>query len=117
MQCEWIIQANAGEIIQLEFAAFKLEDSTSCSYDNVKVFDGNSISTTALINKYCGSVPAGFMVQSTGTTMRVRFESDSGVEEDGFKLLYRSIDPASITTPVPTTTGEHRNRLVLQITC
>ncbi|XP_064629748.1 deleted in malignant brain tumors 1 protein-like [Lineus longissimus] len=100
--CEWIISAAAGEIVQLEFAAFDLEDSTTCSYDSVKLYD--STSSSSLINKFCGTLPAGYLVYSTGSTMRVTFTSDTGVEGDGFKIRYSSVDPASLTTPAPTTT-------------
>ena len=65
---------------------FDLEDSSSCSNNSVKVYDGSSASAP-LKGTYCGtSIPAEIM--SSGNTMFVTFTSDGSVTKYGFSSLY-----------------------------
>ncbi|XP_006825091.1 suppressor of tumorigenicity 14 protein homolog [Saccoglossus kowalevskii] len=88
--CEWVIQANTGEIVELTFTAMDIEDATGCGYDYVILFDGDATSTSEII-KYCGySLPSSSFA-STGTTMYIKFLTDHVIEYTGFQATYTAV--------------------------
>nr|KAG5692366.1 hypothetical protein BaRGS_007979 [Batillaria attramentaria] len=54
--CTWSITVNQTNIIALKFTAFQIEAHSSCMYDYVDVYDGNSLSSRR-IGRYCGMTP------------------------------------------------------------
>lgn len=46
------------------------------------------------IQRFCGTVPAGTQVRSSGNTMTVIFRTDASVANGGFSASYSSDEPA-----------------------
>ncbi|XP_069755899.1 scavenger receptor cysteine-rich domain-containing protein DMBT1-like [Narcine bancroftii] len=86
--CIWYIRVNGSKIIDLRFIAFDLEESSSCSYDYVAIYDGPSTSSS-LMAKLCHDSNETFT--STSNSMTIYFRSDSSVTRRGFVANYRSI--------------------------
>ena len=90
---EYVLIAPAGEIIQLSFTEFKLENHTNCFYDWVLITDGDG---TELLPKTCGTeIPAD--VSSVTNVMAMSFHSDSSVTDKGFlAVLSASVTVVSL---------------------
>jgi transposase-like protein len=81
-ECVWQIRAEENHQISLRFDTFDLEPHDSCAYDYVEIRDGETM-TSELIGRYCGNrVPS--QVLSSGSSMLVKFVSDSDVNKSGF---------------------------------
>ncbi|EFN89302.1 Cubilin, partial [Harpegnathos saltator] len=88
MQCEWKIQLPPGERIRAMWLRFDLEESLSCHFDYVEVYDGPHTSSE-LIGRYCGSeLPSA--IKSTTNTLVVVFSSDWSFESEGFAISYET---------------------------
>ncbi|KAI4498132.1 hypothetical protein M0802_006618 [Mischocyttarus mexicanus] len=86
MNCEWKIQLPPGEKIKIAWHKFDLEESTSCHYDAVEIYDGDS-TNSPLIGRYCGtSMPP--TIKSTSNIVVIVFMSDWSYESEGFSLSY-----------------------------
>ena len=57
-----------------------------CSYDSVKVYNGET-----LLNTFCGNDVPGDLT-SSGNTLLVTFRSDISKNGPGFKVEYRAKD-------------------------
>ena len=69
--------------VRYEFSSsFRLESSSSCSYDYVALYDGSSLSSTR-IGKYCGTSPPP-SGSSTGRYFTIYFRSDGSRRYSGF---------------------------------
>jgi predicted small metal-binding protein len=87
--CQWTIRAaSSSEVVVLEVLTFELENSMSCIYDYVAVYDGYSPSFP-LLKKLCGTT-SSLRITSTGSYLTVVFHSDQSVESMGFKFQYTS---------------------------
>ncbi|KAG7199007.1 hypothetical protein KM043_013159 [Ampulex compressa] len=87
LNCEWKIQLPVGEKIKISWTKFDLEDSSSCQFDYVEVFDGPN-ADSQLLGRYCGSeMPP--MIKSTSNTIVVVFRTDWSSEMEGFSLSYQ----------------------------
>ena len=76
-------------MINHRFEEFDVEASSNgnCQYDYLAVYDGMSISTSALIGRFCGSaLPAN--VRSVNNSVTVVFKTDASVTKGGFRALY-----------------------------
>ncbi|KAG7279658.1 hypothetical protein CRUP_025761 [Coryphaenoides rupestris] len=77
--CSWQIIVEPGRRVTLTINDLRLEGSgTSCYYDYVEVRNGLAADAPRL-NRYCGTVPAGTQVRSSGRTMTVVFRTDASV--------------------------------------
>lgn len=86
--CKWMIQAPPNSVVQLTFLNFKLEQSHSCSYDYVAIYDVNDKSENeGLIGTFCGSKMPPTLL-SASNMMRVVFKTDSSHTSDGFLATY-----------------------------
>lgn len=89
MDCVWTIEMPVNRAINLTFNSFDVEDSYSCSYDYVQVYDGDSVHFP-LVGTFCGtSIPSFFL--SSGNLLTVRFISDGSVQKAGFNATYRAM--------------------------
>ena len=71
------------QLVHLHFTAFDVEPGPGdCSYDSVKVYDGDT-----LVNTFCGSNIPGDLT-APGNTLRVTFTSDISVAGGGFRVEY-----------------------------
>lgn len=98
---QWMIRVPDGEKIRLTFTAFDLVPE-SCG-DFVDIYDGTS-DGAAQLGRFCGNkVPAP--VLSSGSSMVVRFKSDSSGSAKGFSATYTLASAPPVTTTPPTTTA------------
>ncbi|XP_061094184.1 cubilin [Conger conger] len=85
-ECYWHIRVSAGSRILLQFGEFHLEASSSCSYDYLAVYDGNSTSAPVLA-KLCGDVIPP-VINSTREQMYIKLRTDNSVGAGGFLASY-----------------------------
>lgn len=71
----------------LQFAAFDVQYSSTCSYDYMRIYDGPSRSSPVLLDRTCGTGQVPLMVASTNQ-MLVEFISDGATAGIGFKANY-----------------------------
>ncbi|XP_013387554.1 serine protease hepsin [Lingula anatina] len=95
--CEWIFNAGPDGWLYLGFATFDIEDHSSCNYDYVKVFDGDTE-----LGKFCGNTRPADFIRNTAS-LRVEFRTDSSIAKGGFRAGF-VMGPAPTTTPAPATT-------------
>ncbi|KAJ8276925.1 hypothetical protein GJAV_G00069430 [Gymnothorax javanicus] len=84
--CSWTIQATMGNTINYTFLAFNLEQSSSCQYDYVKLYDGRD-AQGSLIGSFCGNTPPPPGTTS-GTWLHIVFRSDFSYSLSGFQMLW-----------------------------
>ncbi|XP_030624670.1 LOW QUALITY PROTEIN: cubilin [Chanos chanos] len=91
--CRWHITVPQGRRVTLTINDMRLEDHGNCFYDYVEVLNGFS-ATAPRLERFCGTVPAGHQVKSSGNTMTVIFRTDSSVSNGGFTADYSSDEEA-----------------------
>uniref|UniRef100_A0A3Q3W0B5 Cubilin n=1 Tax=Mola mola TaxID=94237 RepID=A0A3Q3W0B5_MOLML len=87
-ECYWNIRTSQGSQLLLSFSNFHLESSSSCSYDYLAVYDGNSTGSPELA-RLCGSQPPT-TINSTGNQLYVKLRTDISVSAGGFLASYTS---------------------------
>ncbi|XP_058060742.1 tolloid-like protein 1 [Anopheles bellator] len=88
--CEWTIEAESGQNVQLKFLSFELEEEKLCSYDYVEVYGGLDDESGPLHGKYCGNANPPEII-SMHEALMVRFRSDDTVGFKGFSAAYVAI--------------------------
>ncbi|KAG6445800.1 hypothetical protein O3G_MSEX004120 [Manduca sexta] len=84
--CIWRLSVPQDYQVALRFHSFEVENHDTCSYDKVKVRDGDSMDSP-LIGMFCGhKIPPD--IRSTSNTLLVIFESDSTVQKAGFSATF-----------------------------
>ncbi|XP_063226608.1 cubilin [Bacillus rossius redtenbacheri] len=86
--CEWYIEIDKNHVIMLTFIDFSMETHMNCSYDYVKVFDGNTTDSPLLLTHCGNTVPTPPTVKSTGNRMLLRMKSDESGTAKGFIANY-----------------------------
>ncbi|XP_029911259.1 suppressor of tumorigenicity 14 protein homolog [Myripristis murdjan] len=90
--CVWDIQVPEGNFVKVQFTKFSLSEpgqySNRCPKDYVEV-NGQRL---------CGGQPDSTVRSSRGTTMRVKFHSDSSYVDQGFTAEFEAFVP---TNPCP----------------
>ncbi|KAI0218613.1 Ovochymase-2 [Lamellibrachia satsuma] len=89
MKCGWKVQVDSSKVVKLEFLGLSVEESSTCAFDKVTVYDGVDDSATRL-GRYCGTTLPGEIISNTNSLF-VSFESDSSVTNDGFSIKYAAI--------------------------
>ncbi|XP_022310504.2 tolloid-like protein 2 [Crassostrea virginica] len=107
--CRWTIN-NALGTIDIDVILSDIEDGDPnvCDYDNYEIYDGEYMCEHNTIRKVCQvfeKVPA-YNYTSNGTSVVVKFFSDSSVNRRGFLLRYRAIIAPTTTTTTSSTTTE-----------
>ncbi|XP_014459376.2 discoidin, CUB and LCCL domain-containing protein 2 [Alligator mississippiensis] len=96
--CEWEIRVKPGERVQLKFGDFDIEDSNSCHFNYLRVYNGIG-STRTEIGKYCG---LGFqmdgLIESKNNEVTVQFMSGGHVSGRGFLASYSTTDKSDLIT-------------------
>ncbi|KAJ8031793.1 Deleted in malignant brain tumors 1 protein [Holothuria leucospilota] len=86
--CVYVIKAEEGEFIRLNFAMFSIEYQDNCQFDYVEVYDNT---TGGFMGRYCGSdIPPALI--SAGHIMTVVFHSDDSVIDNGFTVYYEVLE-------------------------
>ncbi|XP_054159895.1 LOW QUALITY PROTEIN: cubilin-like [Oppia nitens] len=87
-ECVWLIRVSQGSTITLTFADIDIEAHTTCRYDYLEVFDGNTDRSPSL-GKYCNSRMNSHLVQSKSNVMYIKFKTDTSETGRGFRLNYQ----------------------------
>ncbi|XP_077300380.1 cubilin homolog [Arctopsyche grandis] len=86
MMCEYSIRLPKDTTMKVTFLSFDLEDSTSCRFDYVAIYDGSSEQDN-LIGRYCGGkLPTSFI--SSSNNLLIIFRSDWSHTKKGFHIRY-----------------------------
>jgi hypothetical protein len=88
------ISSSSTTKIQLQFNSFATEQG----YDSLFIYNGSS-TAAPLMGAYTGTTSPG-TVTSTGTVITVRFKSDVGITNSGFKVIYNCINITDIHSPL-----------------
>ena len=83
------LHSPASQIVKLEFSDFNIEQSSTCVYDSVTIYDGENKNSPKL-GTYCGGQPEP--IDSTGKYLLVEFTSDSSVRKRGFSATYTAVN-------------------------
>lgn len=82
LDCLWTIVAPINHTINLIWNSFDIEETDSCMFDYVEVFDGIATNRS---QKYCGTqIPP--VMTTVGNVAKIRFSTDSSVSSAGFSL-------------------------------
>ncbi|XP_043273312.1 cubilin-like [Venturia canescens] len=84
--CEWLIEVDKNHVVNFTFTDFDIEDTTNCTDDYVKVFDGPTREDTEL-GTFCKNVLPEPII-STGNSILVVMRSDSLLTAKGFKANF-----------------------------
>ncbi|CAB1338921.1 unnamed protein product [Coregonus sp. 'balchen'] len=91
--CEWRVQVERGENVELRFSMLSLEPDLNCHYDYVELRDGDSLSSP-VIGRFCGNeLPPP--IRTSGTRLHVLFVSDGYNNFDGFFATFQEISACS----------------------
>jgi len=74
--------------VSVSFVSFDVEagsSGTNCNYDYVRVYNGPS-TASPLLGTYCNNNLPPATINSTGSSITIRFHSDGGLEEAGFEM-------------------------------
>lgn len=79
-----------GNKLKVDFQEFDVESSTSCGFDNLKIYNGPS-TTSTLVGTYCGTtLPTSFKSTSANGELTFQFKSDEGITKAGWKAKISS---------------------------
>ncbi|XP_035316663.1 discoidin, CUB and LCCL domain-containing protein 2 isoform X2 [Cricetulus griseus] len=96
--CEWEIRVKMGERIRIKFGDFDIEDSDSCHFNYLKIYNGIGVSRTE-IGKYCGlGLQMNQSIESKGSEITVLFMSGIHASGRGFLASYSVIDKRDLIT-------------------
>ena len=84
--CEWNIEAPYGKRIGLRFLSFR----TEASYDYLKIYDGRSTKSSLILRHSGVATPSN--TYSSGNRLHLAWESDTRIQESGFKIEVRAHD-------------------------
>ena len=76
--------STSGAMIQYNFTTFAIEYHSSCNYDYLNIYDGETTSSP-LIGQYCGTnSPGSYTATNTAGAITFRFHSDISVTDIGW---------------------------------
>ena len=75
--------------LTLKFVSFDIQKASGCSQDSLKIYDGESESSSLINQAYCGSALPPEIV-STNNALFLVFESNDEGKNNGFQLTYFS---------------------------
>ena len=94
--CSWLIEAPVGHYIYLSIYEFNLEGGSSCPFDFLDIYDGNS-SSSPLIIRACG-YRSPWSLYSSSRFFYLRFRTDSSVIDSGFAAFCRATSQSKANT-------------------
>ena len=89
---EWTLQSENGGNIQLTFVSFDVEYHSSCAYDYIEVMYGD------YSERFCGGENGDYLpgpFTSCGSSMVIKFHSDSSATRTGFRADWEKISTAT----------------------
>ncbi|WP_411026436.1 CUB domain-containing protein, partial [Salmonella sp. s54395] len=103
VSCSTLVVAADGQVVDLSFTAFDVEQQSTCNFDKLTVYDGDT-AASAVLAVLCGSdIPSN--VYSSGTNMFLVFTTDSSVTAAGYDGTVVFIDESEIPTAAPPPTS------------
>ncbi|KAM5158320.1 cubilin [Mantella aurantiaca] len=94
VRCTWLILVPPGNLIQLTFTTFILQQTHACHGDYLEIYDNAMDATGNKTGRYCGrSIPPS--ITSSDNRIFLLFVSDSGVATEGFFASYVSINAST----------------------
>uniref|UniRef100_A0A182RN21 Cubilin n=1 Tax=Anopheles funestus TaxID=62324 RepID=A0A182RN21_ANOFN len=97
LNCEYLIKLPIGSRVEIKFSKFHLEQSESCKFDYLEIFDGSSTEDASL-GKFCGDrMPPAFT--STENSLLLKFHTDWSAPNPGFSLVYKIKCGGTFTDP------------------
>ncbi|XP_023016013.2 cubilin [Leptinotarsa decemlineata] len=87
--CEWLIEVDYGNSVEIEFHEINVEKDSSCSFDSIKIYNGLD-DTYNLLATFCRQ-KLKTVVSSTGNFMFVRFETDYSYQGTGFIANFTNV--------------------------
>ncbi|XP_010894253.3 inactive serine protease PAMR1 [Esox lucius] len=86
-RCEWRLQVEGGQNVELRFSMLDLEPDHNCRYDYVELRDGDHLSSP-VIGRFCGNeLPPP--ITTSGSKLHVLFVSDGYNNFDGFFATFQ----------------------------
>uniref|UniRef100_A0A8C3HUW6 Procollagen C-endopeptidase enhancer n=1 Tax=Chrysemys picta bellii TaxID=8478 RepID=A0A8C3HUW6_CHRPI len=70
ISCSWHIIAPVGQVVELTFGKFDVEDDTYCRYDYVAIFNGGATDDSRRVGKFCGDRAPGRPAPEVGASQR-----------------------------------------------
>lgn len=87
------LPASSGGKIKVDFSLFDVEANANCSYDWLKIYDGDNTSA-ALLGTWCGvNSPGSLTATNAGGALTFNFKSDNSVNKTGWKALIECEPP------------------------
>ena len=84
----WLITAPAGQNVTIYFVDFCIENTASCDFDYVILYDGDSASDPRIgDNKYC-SINSPWCQETSSNNLLVTFTSDGTNQYKGFSATF-----------------------------
>ncbi|XP_062948690.1 discoidin, CUB and LCCL domain-containing protein 2 isoform X2 [Cynocephalus volans] len=100
--CEWEIRVKMGERVRIKFGDFDIEDSDSCHFNYLRIYNGIGVSRTE-IGKYCGlGLQMNHSIESKSNEITVLFMSGIHVSGRGFLASYSVVDKQDLITCLDT---------------
>ncbi|XP_068919944.1 discoidin, CUB and LCCL domain-containing protein 2 [Petaurus breviceps papuanus] len=100
--CEWEIRVKVGERVHIKFGDFDIEDSDSCHFNYLRVYNGIGLNRTE-IGKYCGlGLQLNHSIESKSNEMTVLFMSGTHISGRGFLASYSITDKPDLITCLDT---------------
>ncbi|XP_053561181.1 discoidin, CUB and LCCL domain-containing protein 2 [Bombina bombina] len=97
--CEWEIRVKPGDRIHLKFGDFDIEDSNSCHFNYVRIYDGIG-PTRSEIAKYCGlALQLEDPIESKSNVITVQFMSGTHISGRGFLASYSTTNKTGLHRP------------------
>ncbi|XP_012879637.1 PREDICTED: discoidin, CUB and LCCL domain-containing protein 2 [Dipodomys ordii] len=103
--CEWEIRVKLTERIRIKFGDFDIEDSDSCHFNYLRIYNGIGMSRTE-IGKYCGlALHMNHSIESKSHEITVLFMSGIHVSGRGFLASYSITNKQDLITCLDTTSN------------
>lgn len=87
-ECNWLISVSKGSTILLTVSDIDIEAQTTCRFDYLEVFDGNTDRSPSL-GRHCNNRLSPHFIQSTSSILFLKFKTDSSETGRGFRLNYQ----------------------------
>lgn len=87
--CFWLVRVPLGKRIQFHFATIRIETHNDCSYDFLKIYDGET-QRRPILATYCTTQEPAPLTTS-GPFALVYFHTDGSVTDHGFHITYSAI--------------------------
>ncbi|MFT4924407.1 MAG: PKD repeat protein [Phenylobacterium sp.] len=96
-----------GQVMQVDFASFRLQDSSNCDLDSLKVYNGDS-TDAPLLGTYCGlSSPGSVKANNASGALTFAFHSDVKAREIGWQADISCAADQSSGQPVANANGKY----------